>query len=422
METKDPLAALESTDLHIRAAGCRDLSQVGMPDNIPLLARIAQTDKSPAVRLIAAGSAADILSRYRVGDEAKFLRDGDRKKLLTTFQGIDPSFNAGVFSMLACIGLPQGLERISAGLRDPRSGVRLGAAVGLKRLAASLQAHNDSKLEKQIVSLLEDQRLPPDALAELAKVCAAVGYESSKTIISALALPGAQGQLISDAITILDNNQGPMCGLWVSDGRDVGEINANPKIKPMEAILHPKKGAFLSKKDKWKWTPNFHMGDVRRMWLRRVGEAEPGPVAQFTTTKASGGDRRVWYHVSGRRPLTLASQLVDGSTLQWAPNTKPVTNGAKLAEALVDQLPETGPGFRSRALLLQAGGQTDAAFAALEAAKASNNCPPEALLFYADALAARDQKDEAIEIWKRLAKRGKKIDQDVCKAAKSRLS
>ena len=52
METKDPIAALSSTRLPERAAAGRDLSKVGTPALLPRLLAQAQSDPSPAVRLL----------------------------------------------------------------------------------------------------------------------------------------------------------------------------------------------------------------------------------------------------------------------------------------------------------------------------------------------------------------------------------
>ena len=171
------LPSLDAEDVPTRIAAVRELGLHGKPDIISRLVELARTDASPAIRLATAAAAADILSRYRVGKRAKELNLEERRKLLALFNGIDPGVNSGLFSMLASLGLPEAVGRISIGLRDPRGGVRVGAAVGLLRLVCSVQAHGDKELERRIVALLQDKRLKPDALAEVAEVlCAAVGY------------------------------------------------------------------------------------------------------------------------------------------------------------------------------------------------------------------------------------------------------
>ncbi|MDP6933278.1 MAG: hypothetical protein QGG40_10200, partial [Myxococcota bacterium] len=131
-ETNDPHVALRSKKLSERAAGSRDLGQTGVPDDIPLLVDLARQDRSPGVRLNAAMAAADILSRYRFGSRRKKLKKKQRNELLQLFNGIDPGINPGLFSMLACLGVPEAINRLTVGLRDPRMDIRRGAVVGMR--------------------------------------------------------------------------------------------------------------------------------------------------------------------------------------------------------------------------------------------------------------------------------------------------
>ena len=66
LETSDPLIALkDKKSIHTRCAAARDLSRMGDVSAMPALAERSAEDRSPAVRLCAAGAAADILSRHR---------------------------------------------------------------------------------------------------------------------------------------------------------------------------------------------------------------------------------------------------------------------------------------------------------------------------------------------------------------------
>ena len=58
-ETEDPRQALSSKDVAIRAAATRDLARCGGWDDVVSLVQHAKEDKSSAVRLYAAASAAD---------------------------------------------------------------------------------------------------------------------------------------------------------------------------------------------------------------------------------------------------------------------------------------------------------------------------------------------------------------------------
>jgi len=410
-ETEDPLAALQSKDIHQRAAASRDLSRFGEPDVIEQLVKLAREDKSPAVRLCAAGAAADILSRYRAGVQASELDQERRGELFSMFQGIDPSVNAGLFSMLACIDVPRARKRIGAGLRDPRGGVRLGAAVGLQRLCGSVAYMGDKELEADVVALLSDSRLPPDALAEVARVCAAVGYGSGRARMEALDLPGAQGDLVAASLEVMDGHRAPLTGAWVSDGLDLGEVNPDP-ISPPALLVVGEDGKAVVQSGSGEWRTLDALGAVRRMHARRVGK----PKVERVLQRAG----RVWYRAAHEDVIGAVHRIRDGSPIVWDASGGP--GHERAAVLIVPGLPETPEAKGAAATLLAGAGRADDARAYLEVAVELKKCPAELFLWLGDGRAAAGNPGGAKVAWEQAVKKARTKKDPVGILARARLA
>lgn len=388
-ETEDPRKTLKAKSIHSRCAAARDLSRYGVPDDIPLLAARAGADRSPAVRLGTAGAAADILSRYRVGPRRDELSEAQRNALLDSFKGIDPSVNGGLFSLLACIGVPLGYQRIAMGLRDPRGDVRLAAAIGMLRLCASAAAQGDAELEAAVVGLLRDGKLKPDAAAEIAWVAARVGYVSARDAIGSLPLSGAQAELRDRAIAQLRAYEEPLRGPYFTDGRDAGEVNPDP-AQPSGFAVFSDAGTIMGDGDDpagWSYLDGVLPGGIRRLFIRRVGDAEPAPAFQLQT--------RTWYFADEARLLAAAHALARPDDLDWKARaaSSPVEEHAPAIFS--PWLPEGAAGDLARGLLLARAGQPDAALDALmSAAAVKQKCPAETRFFLGLALLARGQDEE----------------------------
>ena len=409
-ETQDPIAALESKDIHERAAAARDLSNFGTPEVIPTLVQMARKDISPAVRLCVAGSAADILSRYRAGHSAGQLSVEARTGFYDLFKGIDPAVNAGLFSMLACVGLPQAFDRIAAGLRDPRGGVRVGAAVGLRRLCGSLAHQGDDELEARVVALLGDSRLPPDALAEVAQVAAAVGYRSAREAMERLDLPGAQGDLVSASLQVLDGHEAPITGAWLSDGRDLGEVNPEPS-RPPALLVVDEAGAAVRQDGGAAWQLLTPLRGVRPMFARRVGEPQAARCFQW-----SG---RVWYKAQDDDVMEAVERL---HTVPWDWTAGSAGEAAvRAAELVMPGLPDSPAAMRTKAALQLGAGRAAEAEASLVAATEGKKCPPEVWLLLGDAKAARGDADGAAEAWESALKKAKSRKHPLALLALERL-
>jgi len=403
METPDPIAALESKDIADRAAACRDLSQMGAIDHLESLATVAAFDKSPGVRLSAAAAAADILSRCRVGDARQLLSDDQREVYVSTFSRINPSINAGLFPIMACLDHPKSRTVLLGGLRDPQADIRLGAAVGLMRLCTSIRAVDDSGLEEQVTGLLADTRHQPDAIAQIARVCAAAGYASAVDLIRYLQLSGTHAEMVMEALGVLDGAQHPLLGVWYSDGNDAGERNPTPPLGPSIMVFD---GTTALVHDGKRWSETKKFASDRRMFIRRVGEAEPGPAFQ-----AQG---RTYYAGLG----TIVSNLV---TVDWEQPGRETKAGARAIHALAQALDDTAADHLSLAIMATASGLVDVAHAALISAIESKKTPSECWLALGDLLWATQPK-AAKGYYESYLKKGKrKDDPDGMDRAKSRL-
>jgi hypothetical protein len=399
LETEDPLKALSSRSIHDRCAAARDLSKIGTPEHIPPLVVKAAGDKSPAVRLVTAGAIADILSRFRRAPRRTDLDDDARAALLRSFSVVDPGRNAGLFPMLACLDTPAVFARIATGLRDPRAGVRVGAAVGLLRMCTSDVHLGDAELEARVVSLFSDTRLRPDALAEIARVCGACGYTTAIPVMERMDIGGAHGEFVDEVVQILARADDPVTGLWVSDGRDAGEIDPEPGAGPATLVIndgiatvHTPGGGFAA-------PASLDRDGIRRMHFRRVGAAEPGAGMQ-----ALG---RTWHPADEEAVGALVGAAVDVESMDWAAPAAAEGSG-DVADALLPHLGDTAAEDRGAALLLQAAGRTTEALARLEEACGKKRCPPDTWFFLGEARAAAGDAEGAAVAWAATLKKTRK--------------
>lgn len=393
MDSTDAIAALATKDIASRAAGARALSLVGRVEHLELLAEVAGGDSSPGVRLSAAAAAADILSRVRFGSARDALNDEQRTVFLDLYRKVDPALNAGVFPVFACLDCPGSFQVIAGGLRDPRGDIRLGAAVGLMRHCSSAAVAGDELLEEKVVALLADTRHKPDAIAQIARVCAAVGYQSAVEIIRCLRLTGNHAEVVHESLGILDGAMHPLSGLWFSDGRDAGETNPDsPKgfsimgFSGRDVVQHEGKG----------WKPKRQPKGVRRMFIRRPGESEAKPAFQF------GG--RTYYVGLGQAVEALCKP-------GWTkPTNAPSSKASETAMDLIGSvLEESSDSHRLLAILAADSGQMEVAQAALSSAIAGKKTPVDCWLFLGDMLWERDSK-AAKEHYAMYVKKAKKKD------------
>ena len=231
-ETEDPRQALSSKDVAIRAAATRDLARCGGWDDVVSLVQHAKEDKSSAVRLYAAASAADILSRHRGLQGQKPLTTAQKAQVLDWVAGVDPGANPSLLMLLSGLGERKAVDRLGRMLRDPRYEVRGGSATGLRRMALSAAAQTNSEISSAMRDWFAHSKIPPDSILELIKLVGEAGFFNLADQARSAATAGRpHGAASEEALARLDarHQQEHWTGLWRSTGLDVLEINPNPR-------------------------------------------------------------------------------------------------------------------------------------------------------------------------------------------------
>ena len=401
MDTQQMTEAFKSKSISERAAACRELSMLGTVEHIEGLADRAATDKSQGVRLSAAAAVADILSRCRVGAARDRLNDDQRDVYLASFAKINPTLNGGVFPMIATLDRPKSLTMILGGLRDPRADVRLAAAVGLMRLCTSIAVAGDDRIEESVVGVLTDARHSPDAVAQICRVCAAAGYRSASDPIRRIELTGTHQEMVLESLGILDGAEHDLRGLWFSDGRDAGESNPTSPLGTAMMVFDSS-GALLHDGQRWKVAASF--SPLRRMFLRRAGEAEARPAFQAFD--------RTFYAGMSVHPIHT----------DWETVGKQTKASARALRALQSMAGDAAADQHALAHLAMDGGDAALAQSALEAAIHAKKTPVRCWLDLGDLLWSSNRMKRARAHYATYAKKGKRKEDPVgMDRAKSRM-
>jgi len=240
-QSDDPLSTLQAGSIPQRAEAARELAASGSPETLNLLIETALTDKSPGVRLASAAAAAHVLARCRLGERRDLLSTSQRRAVLSRLRGIDPGRNTGLFQVLASLGMPEVLRNLTSGVRDPRVDVRTGALVGLERYCASGAVNGDPRVPRALLALVEDPRLKPDVLVELAGMALRLGFYGLRDEIERASaqvptrwvgglretLGEYPPELTADAVQ----------GVWLSRGLDCGEQRARALVRQWLVLL-----------------------------------------------------------------------------------------------------------------------------------------------------------------------------------------
>ena len=415
-ETDDPVAALNNKSIHVRSAAARDFSKFGTTEHLEVLVRYAHSDPSPAVRLGCAAAASDILSRCRLSPASEALSIDERRALLGLFRGFDPAVNSGLFPILACLGLPELITRIAAGLRDPRGDVRLGGAVGLLRMVSSASVAGDDLIEARVVALLSDRRMKPDALAAVAAVCAAVNYTSALPALRSLDLPGTHGEVVDTAMETFERLQGPLLGSWYSDGRDAGEVNPASPQGSSFAVIDSDGAVVLGVDGTWQWVEGFAGADIRRMFIRKVGEPTAGPAFQR--------QNRTWYMAGSERFKAQLEAYAAALDVDWAAAARGegIAVLKTVTAKLRPHLSEAGTMWRDLALLCAAGGDLPGAMVALQGAIDGKRTPADAWFYLGEARAAQGDAAGARQAWQMCLSKARSKKAEYVKLAGERLA
>jgi hypothetical protein len=411
------LEQLESKDIHIRADAGRQLSRVGTPEHLPALIRSAFADKSPGVRLYAVCAAADILSRYRVGPSRNELSLDNRKAILDSFRSVDPSRNPGMFSVIACVGLPRSARRLLVGLQDPRLDVRTGAIVGCYRYFVSHGGAGDDATKAALLDVMRSGRLRPDALAGTIRLCARCHWTDTVDLISGMRGRFNQvDEAIDQALAWMGFWEDPisMRGVWASYGSDAAELSAH--VEPVQMmVLAEGVGTrigetvetFTWSLDDGAFTVDGATHGLRRMWLDE-------PTTHVNVAALQLGPS-TWYRADAPAP-SLLERFAEGI------GALPAERAAPLAQALVSGLPTTPSGQRTAARVEVSVGLFDAALARLEPLSQRTRGVPNDLQFWlGEARAGAGDLEGARTAWQAFVVRAKDSN-PMMERAKGRLA
>lgn len=371
-ETKDPLQSLGAKDIPERAAAARDLSRVGLPAHIDALIATAISDKSPGVRLAAAGAAADILSRHRLPPRRDLVSEEARAAWLRAVASVDPVVNPGLFGICGCLGTEAAFKRILQGLRDPRQDVRAGASVGLWRTIASGGASLMPGLEAAVVATLSDGRIRAESRVEIARLCADAGYLSALEPARELSALCARKTAELAEATVLRLEALPQpAGVWVRTGLDPVAVDEGCKGDDVMLVLGVGDAIVVTPR-------GAARGPLAAGWrilsIRENTREAVEPVLQL------GADS--WWPAAGDDVCRLGDRLLHQGK-------------AELLLAVVEALGTSAAALRVRGAALLAVGRAEEAALALEAAVAGKKVPADAWWFLAEALTATSRAGEA---------------------------
>jgi hypothetical protein len=205
----DPLHA---TDVTERAAAVRALAERGGLEDALRLVEVALADRSPSVRLHAAGAAAEIAQRTRPDRQGQ-------AQILERIGRMDPGFNPSLLLLFADAADAGGVERIGRLLRDPRSDVRSGAVAALKRLVQ--RGHPGA--EEAVRGWLADGRHPADTVGEMVRMASEAGWVNMDEVFRQAAGRGrAAAVAVDEALTWSVSRRDPLSwtGLWAELDED----------------------------------------------------------------------------------------------------------------------------------------------------------------------------------------------------------
>lgn len=310
-ETEDPRAALGDKSVAVRAAAARDLSLVGDYADLPPLVEMAVQAPSSALRLYAAAAAADILHRHRGLPGHPTLSAEQRREVLTWATSYDPGRNPGLLMMLSAVPDETSRSRLLRMLRDPRNGVRAGAAMALRRMAISAAAMEEGGVAETVAEALADGRTPPDASLELIKMVGEVGWQELR---EAASRAGGQGRVhaeaAEEALRRLDARRelAGWDGLYLSDGLDVFEPGAPGEVQVRLVAGGRTAGEHETPRDLTVADGLAHVegteAPARLVWASRIGR----PAEEISAALQQAG--RTWWRIAGKElPATVEQHL-----------------------------------------------------------------------------------------------------------------
>jgi len=374
--------ALDEKQIAVRAAATRELALNGGFDDVERLVAMATEDKSPSVRLYAAAAAGSILMRGRGAYDQTQWTEKQRRSVLDWVGRSDPARIPSLLLSYAAFADTDVIKRLTRMLRDPRYGVRAGAAAAIRRMALSGACTREGPgLREWVGDALGHRKLPADAAIELVRLIGETGWS--------VLLPAARkiGASVEDVLTEASarceerNHPKAWAGVWVDEGRDV--LDERPAVTSDWLVIgedvQPTDGELV------------HEGQTyRRLWAPRAGAD-----GSHAAIQANG---RTWWRREDKALIAFILETDKGLASADAAELNRYVRGS------------TATAMRARALVFARAGEGQPALdelsTALKAKKPRND------LYFIEGLAWRALGDgsKARESFGRYLEKAKKKD------------
>ena len=377
-QAEDPRVVLQSGDVTARAAAARALAQAGSWDDLAVLVEMAKSDKSPSVRLYTAAAACDIAARFRGAAGQDRMTPQQAEEVQDWVKSFDPIGNPSLLMMLSAVADAASIKRLGRMLRDPRSGVRAGAATALRRMAVSAAAVDEDLLPVAFGQWILSKKLTPDATLELLKLAGEVGLTGIDDALRMAAGAGRpHGPAYDELLQRQAARQSPETweGLWCADGADA---LCTPRDTGVADWIAIRDGTARFRDGR---EGALELGDearvagerVRLIWTTRVGES-PDQVC------AVQGGGVTYYRTEDKGLVAVVDEVAEtlGSAGAW------VAGWLEEVEGVV--------AIRARAIALWAAGELEASLEILGAQTSHKR--PRTDLFYWLARVQADRGDE----------------------------
>lgn len=387
------LNLLSSNSIPERAEAIRQLESGGDLDDLELLLKHLTTDKSPAIRLMAADAFSDIVSRYRMPPQREKFSDEQRLQWFNRLMLIPIQDNITIALIIATLDLPQSMTILLNGFRSSHSEVRLASAVGLMRYLQSARMRHDLSYEDLICQNLSDMTMHSDSVVYLAEICVAFNIRKALPLLKGFELHGEHARLIDIAKARLQDASENLDGLWYSDGSDAGEFNPSPQTEAAFLMLN---GAerLMRLQSESDWSPCSADEAIYPLFYRRIGQATPERVLQI-------GDRSYYRCREVEFELLFEKEGVSQNYQTLDAGEDGVTSHLQaLAEALSAQIPDDiSKYWRDLGGIWLRAGQPKRALAALETALLGKRTPVDTYFFIGEAHRLLNNPEKAAEAW-----------------------
>mgnify|MGYP002047087618 CR=1 FL=1 len=207
-----------------------------------------------------------------------------------------------------------------------------------------------------------------------------------------------------------------LAGSWYSDGRDAGEVNPISPQGHSFAVLATEGAIVLGPDGSWRWVEGFAEANIRRLFIRKVGEPTAGPAFQR--------HQRTWYMAGTERFKSQLEACAAALDIDWSAvqrgEGQPILK--IVAAKLRPHLSAAGTMWRDLALLHAGAGDMEGALSALQSSIDGKRTPADAWFYLGEARAAQGDGAGARQAWQMCLTKARSKKADYVKQAGERLA